>query len=218
LCCVSSSTSPSWWWMDHTWQKNSAGDTLQSETEWSWRSESGRVNGTETFLSQHLQRLQHTTYTHTVNQRLTRGRTDHFSTQSSQSKMHHVVSCFHKIDLRQTVTCIHSWKGNIFILWLWISPSNSTQCQCQLTDWPSCVFTSPLTHKIAQFGDVFQANEIGLVLKILNLAQQKETHTTIKKKCTTTQNKHKKLKPVLVASYDFRPGNRKGLILFFVLH
>jgi len=30
-----------------------------------------------------------------------------------------------------------------------------------------------------------------------------------------TQNKHKKLKPGLVASYDIRPGNREGLFLFW---
>jgi len=31
------------------------------------------------------------------------------------------------------------------------------------------------------------------------------------KKCTTTQNKHKKLKPGLVAVYDIWPGNGAGL-------
>jgi len=30
------------------------------------------------------------------------------------------------------------------------------------------------------------------------------------KKYTTTQNKHKKLKPGLVAFYDIQPGNRMG--------
>jgi len=29
--------------------------------------------------------------------------------------------------------------------------------------------------------------------------------------CNTTQNKHKKLKPGLVAFYDIRPGNTAGL-------
>jgi len=43
-----------------------------------------------------------------------------------------------------------------------------------------------------------------------NLTQQKHTFTN-QKKCTTTQNKHKKLKPGLVASYDIRPGNGEGL-------
>ena len=33
-------------------------------------------------------------------------------------------------------------------------------------------------------------------------------------KCTTTQNKHKKLKPGLVASYDIQPGNGEGLFWF----
>jgi len=46
-----------------------------------------------------------------------------------------------------------------------------------------------------------------------NLTQQKHTFTS-QKKCTTTQNKHKKLKPGLVASYDIRPGNREGLFWF----
>ena len=34
---------------------------------------------------------------------------------------------------------------------------------------------------------------------------------TNQKKCTTTQNKHKKLKPGLLAFYDIRPGNAAGL-------
>jgi len=46
-----------------------------------------------------------------------------------------------------------------------------------------------------------------------NLTQQKPTFTN-QKKCTTTQNKHKKLKPGLVASYDIRPGNGEGLFWF----
>jgi len=39
----------------------------------------------------------------------------------------------------------------------------------------------------------------------LNRTQQKHTYTN-QKKCTTTQNKHKKLNPGLVTSYDIRPG------------
>jgi len=35
-------------------------------------------------------------------------------------------------------------------------------------------------------------------------------HSLIKK-CTITQNKHKNLKPGLVAFYEIRPGNRAGL-------
>jgi len=49
-----------------------------------------------------------------------------------------------------------------------------------------------------------------LVWKKLNLTQQKHAFTN-QKKCTTTQNKHKKLKPGLVAFYDIRPGNGAGL-------
>jgi len=44
----------------------------------------------------------------------------------------------------------------------------------------------------------------------LNVTQLKHTFTN-EKKCTTTQNKHKKLKPGLVASYDIRPENGEGL-------
>jgi len=45
-----------------------------------------------------------------------------------------------------------------------------------------------------------------LGMEKLNLTQQKHTFTN-QKKCTTTQNKHKKLEPGLVASYDIWPGN-----------
>ena len=43
-----------------------------------------------------------------------------------------------------------------------------------------------------------------------NRTQQKHTLTN-QNKCTATQNKLKKLKPGLVASYDIRPGNGEGL-------
>jgi len=49
-----------------------------------------------------------------------------------------------------------------------------------------------------------------LVWKKLNLTQQKYAFTN-QKKCITTQNKHKKLKPGLVAHYDIWSGNRAGL-------
>ena len=39
-----------------------------------------------------------------------------------------------------------------------------------------------------------------------NLTQQKHTFIN-QKKCITTQNKHEKLKPALVTSYDIRPVN-----------
>ena len=82
-------------------------------TEWEWTSQQNWD------ISESTPATSTTHNTHTVNQRLTRGRTDHFSTQSSQSKMRHVVSCFHKNKIRQILTCIHSQKGNVFILWLW---------------------------------------------------------------------------------------------------
>jgi len=44
----------------------------------------------------------------------------------------------------------------------------------------------------------------------LNPTQQKHAFTN-QKKCTTTQNKNRKLKPGLVAFYDMRPGNGVGL-------
>jgi len=50
-------------------------------------------------------------------------------------------------------------------------------------------------------------------MKKQNLTQQKHTFTNQNKR-TTTQNKHKKLKPGLVASYDIWSGNREGLFLF----
>ena len=43
-----------------------------------------------------------------------------------------------------------------------------------------------------------------------SLTQQRHTFTN-QKKCTTTRNKCKKLKPGLVASYDVRPGNGQGI-------
>ena len=46
-----------------------------------------------------------------------------------------------------------------------------------------------------------------------NLTQQKHTFTN-QNKCTTTQNKQKKLKLGIVTSYDIRPKNGKGLFLF----
>jgi len=52
-----------------------------------------------------------------------------------------------------------------------------------------------------------------------NLTQQKHTFAN-QNKCTTTQNKPKKQKPGLVATYDIWPGNEEGLppLLVSVLH
>jgi len=48
----------------------------------------------------------------------------------------------------------------------------------------------------------------------MNLTQQMHTFTN-HKKCTTTQNKHKKLKPGLVASYDIWHENGEGPFCFW---
>ena len=62
----------------------------------------------------------------------------------------------------------------------------------------------PTRHKIGHFGDT--PNPIyWLGMEKLNLTQQKHTFIN-QKECTTTQNKHKKLKPDLVASYNVWPG------------
>jgi len=52
-----------------------------------------------------------------------------------------------------------------------------------------------------------------LGMEKLNLTQQKHAFTN-ENECTTTQNKHKKLKPGLVASYDIRPGKQKAYSYF----
>jgi len=70
----------------------------------------------------------------------------------------------------------------------------------------------PTWHKIGHFLDVPPSQYAGLVRKTLNLTQQKHAFTNQKqKKCTTTQNKHNKLKPGLVAFYNIQSGNRAGL-------
>ena len=54
-------------------------------------------------------------------------------------------------------------------------------------------FYVPLDVKKGHFGDVSISQSHGLVWKKLNLTQQKHAFTN-QKKCTTTQNKHKKTK------------------------
>ena len=53
-----------------------------------------------------------------------------------------------------------------------------------------------------------------LGIEKLTLTQQKHTFAN-QKQCITTQDKQKKLKPGLVASYDIRPGNRDTLFWFW---
>jgi len=71
-------------------------------------------------------------------------------------------------------------------------------------------FYIPLDTK-AVISETFpQANLLAWYERKLNLTQQMHAFTN-QKKCTTTQNEHKKLKPSLVAFYDIRPGNGAGL-------
>ena len=65
-------------------------------------------------------------------------------------------------------------------------------------------------HKAGHFRDVPQANLLALYGK----TKPNTTKTRIrqsKEMYTTTQNKHKKLQPGSVTSYDIQPGNREGL-------
>ena len=60
-------------------------------------------------------------------------------------------------------------------------------------------------------------DDFGDVLRSRSLEETKPstTKTDIRQehRCTTTENKHKKLKPYLVASYNLWPGNEGGAIL-----
>jgi len=71
----------------------------------------------------------------------------------------------------------------------------------------------PTQHKIGHFGDVPQVNPLASYEKSKRITQQKHSLTN-QQKCSTTQNKQKKLIPRLVASYDIRPGNGESLVLF----
>jgi len=51
---------------------------------------------------------------------------------------------------------------------------------------------------MGHLSDVSPSQSLGLVLNKLSLTQQKHAFTN-RKKCTTAQNNHKKLKPGLVA-------------------
>jgi len=75
------------------------------------------------------------------------------------------------------------------------------------------VFTSHSTKKQV-ISETFLKPISWLGMEKLNLKQQRHTFTN-QKKCTTTQNKHRKIKRGLVASYDIRPGNRQGLLWFW---
>ena len=74
-------------------------------------------------------------------------------------------------------------------------------------------FYVPLDTK-SVISDIFLKKISWLGMEKLNVTQQKHTFTN-RKKCTTSQNKHKKLKPGLVASYNIKHGNREGLFWFW---
>ena len=78
-----------------------------------------------------------------------------------------------------------------------------------LIDW--VVVLRPTRCKIGHFGDVSPSQPLGLMLKKAKPQPQQKNAFTNKKTCTTTQNKHKQLKPALVAFYDIRPGNAASL-------
>jgi len=67
-------------------------------------------------------------------------------------------------------------------------------------------FYVPLDTKQVILETFTQANLLAWYRK----TQQKHSFTN-QKKCTTTQNRYKKLKPGLVAFYDIRPGKGAGL-------
>jgi len=81
-----------------------------------------------------------------------------------------------------------------------------------LIDWYSWGFMSHLT-QYRSFRRRSPSQSLGSVWK-KNLTQQKHTHTN-QKKCTTTQNKHKKTKARFSRLHDIRPGNREDLFWFW---
>jgi len=80
-----------------------------------------------------------------------------------------------------------------------------------LIDWVKVL--RPTRHKKGHLGDIPEPIA-WFGMEKLKLTQQKHTFTD-RNKHTTTQNKHNKLKPHLVASYDIRPGNGDGLFWFW---
>jgi len=96
------------------------------------------------------------------------------------------------------------------IMSLWSADGSWTQAPTELIDWVKVL--RPLDTK--QVISEMSSKPISwLRMKKLNTIQQKHTFTN-QKKCITTQNKQKKLKPGLVASYDIWPGKGEGLFLF----
>jgi len=69
----------------------------------------------------------------------------------------------------------------------------------------------PTQHKIGHFSDTLSSQSVGYSSTEKNKSNITK-HLLIKNRDTTTQNKHKKLKPYSVASYDLQPGNGEGPI------
>ena len=85
----------------------------------------------------------------------------------------------------------------------------------ELNDWLSCGFMSRTT-KIGHFWDDPQANLLAWYGKTKPNTTKAHIHQTTEiYKTQNKVNKHKKLKPGLVASYDIWPGNGKGLFWFW---
>jgi len=83
---------------------------------------------------------------------------------------------------------------------------NTSQTAQWLIDW--VVVLRPTRHKTGHFGDVPQANLLARYGKTKNNTTKAHIHQS--RNCTTTQNKHRKLKPSLVASSDILTGSRVG--------
>jgi len=96
------------------------------------------------------------------------------------------------------------------VLFWWQEGHQSVQNLCHLYLLVNVLH--PTQHNIGHFGDVPKPIS-WLDMEKLSLTQQKLTFTNQKKR-NTTQNKHEKLKPDLVTSYDIRPGNGEGLLWF----
>jgi len=84
-----------------------------------------------------------------------------------------------------------------------------------LIDWVKVL--RPTWHKIGHFGDVPSQPISWLVIEKLNLTQQKHTFTN-QKKCTTTQNKHKKTKARFSRLLWHQFWKRTGPFLVSVFH
>jgi len=104
-----------------------------------------------------------------------------------------------------------------------ILPSYSLAC---LTDscsgdqqWSAGYWLTITSHstKIGHFGDVPQANLFDWYGKKQNLTQQKHTFAN-QKKCTTTQNKHKKTTARFSCLLQHLAGKRREPILVLAVH